>query len=119
MYSYIFVGQFFNLAKLEVKSNIVFMHKNSPQSITEVSVEERQRKCLNYMDFLFSMNKVCNDNYDPRYSHVTEEDMVELDRLCGRDVPLEEAIQNPELIARRIKVIWQHEKSKCLVPVDV
>uniref|UniRef100_A0A914E131 NR LBD domain-containing protein n=1 Tax=Acrobeloides nanus TaxID=290746 RepID=A0A914E131_9BILA len=30
------------------------------------------------------MNKVCNDNYDPRYAHVTEDAIIEMDSIYGR-----------------------------------
>jgi hypothetical protein len=50
------------------------------------------------------MNKVCNDHVDPRYEHITYEDMVELDKIIGRHISLEEGIQHPEYVCPRTKV---------------
>uniref|UniRef100_A0A914EIU4 aralkylamine N-acetyltransferase n=1 Tax=Acrobeloides nanus TaxID=290746 RepID=A0A914EIU4_9BILA len=55
------------------------------------------------MDFLVSMNKVCNDHVDPRYEHITYEDMIELDKIIGRHISLEEGIQHPEYVCPRTK----------------
>ena len=50
------------------------------------------------------MNKVCNDNYDPRYAHVTEDDIIAMDSIYGRHVSLKDGIQQPELVAPRARV---------------
>jgi hypothetical protein len=50
------------------------------------------------------LNNICNDNFDPKYGYVTEEDIIEMDKKYGRDVPLEEGIQYPERVAPRTRV---------------
>jgi hypothetical protein len=67
----------------------------------------RIQRSLNFMDFLMSMNRLCYDRYDPRYEHVTWEDLKVLDTSYGRHISLEEGLQQPELVSPRTKVKFQ------------
>lgn len=49
-------------------------------------------------------SRICEDNYDQRYAFVTEEDVIYMDKIYGRDVSLADGIRRPELVAPRTKV---------------
>ena len=65
---------------------------------------ETHKQSLNLIDFLVSMNRICNDNFDPNYEHITLEDTIKLDKIYGRNISLEEGLHFPDRVAPRIKV---------------
>ena len=61
---------------------------------------------MNLIDFLYSVSKICEDNYDPRYANVTEDEIIEMDKAYGRHISLEDGLRNPELVAPRTRVCF-------------
>ena len=59
------------------------------------------------------MNKVCHDNFDPRFENVTFEETVELNKIFGRHISLEEGLQHPEYVCPRTKVFLTFQKKGC------
>ncbi len=49
---------------------------------------------------------MCEDNYDPRYANVTEDEIIEMDKAYGRHISLEDGLRNPELVAPRTRVCF-------------
>uniref|UniRef100_A0A914EIS9 NR LBD domain-containing protein n=1 Tax=Acrobeloides nanus TaxID=290746 RepID=A0A914EIS9_9BILA len=72
---------------------------------------ETHKQSLNLIDFLVSMSRICNDNFDPNYEHVTLEDTIKLDKIYGRTISLEEGLQFPDRVAPRIKFRWTCERT--------
>lgn len=68
------------------------------------SGEDRRRRSMNLIDFLTSVRRICDDTFDPKYEHVTVDDVIELDKIYGRHISLADGLRNPELVCPRTKV---------------
>uniref|UniRef100_A0A914D2U9 NR LBD domain-containing protein n=1 Tax=Acrobeloides nanus TaxID=290746 RepID=A0A914D2U9_9BILA len=78
--------------------------------LVNISNEDRHRRSMNLIDFLYSVSKICEDNYDPCYANVTEDEIIEMDKAYGRHISLEDGLRNPELVAPRTRIKWTRER---------